>query len=334
MPTYSTDTSNPTRFLSGQSTTDVRNLSLQQFGGEVLAAFDLHTKFRDHIQTKSLPKGSKGWKFPKVWKATAEYHTPGRELMGNEIETTEVLITPDDLLVAHTGIADIDEMLSHFDVSGPFSSELGKALARVYDKNAARQLILAARAAADGPFPAGGYVASDDLKAASGVYDGLDWIEAIKAANVAMFDKDVPEDMPRICVVKSLQLFNDIKYAKNSSGQYLVLDRDVNQGNAGGGVTGTSRMIEIDGVTIIPSRNMPSTDETSDTSVYSKYRADFSKTLAVMWCPMAAAAVNLRDITLETERDVRRQENFMVASMLSGFGTLRPECAYEFRSAT
>jgi hypothetical protein len=333
----STDTSNPTRFLTGQSGTDTRALSLHQFGGEVLAAFDLATVFRDKIQTKALPKGAKGWKFPKTWKATAEYHTPGRELMGTDIQTGEVTITPDDLLVSHTAIADLDEMLSHFDVSSQFSTELGRALARVYDKNAARQIILAARTASDGPFPGGSAVASDTLKASGSpaVYNGAAWVAAIRAANEALFDKDVPEELPRMMVVNSMNLFNAIKYAKDSDGNYIVLDRDLNPDpGAAGGVRGRNRVLEIDGVTIIPSRNMPNTNETADVNVYPKYRADFSKTLAVMWCPMAAAAVNLRDVTLETTRDVRRQENFMVASMLSGFGTLRPECAYEFASAT
>ncbi len=48
---------------------------------------------------------------------------------------------------------------------------------------------------------------------------------------------------------------------------------------------------------------------------------------------MAVANVKMRDITLEQERTVRRQENFMVASMLAGHGTLRPECAVEFKTS-
>lgn len=41
----------------------------------------------------------------------------------------------------------------------------------------------------------------------------------------------------------------------------------------------------------------------------------------------------MREVTLENTRDVRRQENFMVASSLAGNGTLRPECAVEFKTA-
>ena len=48
---------------------------------------------------------------------------------------------------------------------------------------------------------------------------------------------------------------------------------------------------------------------------------------------MAVASVKMKAVSLEQTRDVRRQENFMVASSLSGNGTLRPECAVEFKTA-
>jgi hypothetical protein len=99
------------------------------------------------------------------------------------------------------------------------------------------------------------------------------------------------------------------------------------------GIGGRDETLTIDGVTIYKTRNMPTTDESADTSVYSKYRANYSTTTGVLWTPMAVANVKMRDITLEHERDVRRQENFMVASMLAGHGTLRPECAVEFKTA-
>lgn len=331
---FGNDASSPTRFLNGTTGTDPRALALQQFGGEVLAAFDLNTVFKDKVQKKDLPKGAKGWRFPKTWKATAEYHTPGQELMGNAIATTDILVTPDDLLVAHTALADLDEMLSHFEVSSQFSTELGRALARFYDKNAARQVILAARLAADGSFPGGSVISSDTLKAdGSGNYSGLAWITQIRAANRAMFNKDVPEEMTRHMVV-SRDVFDAIKYAQDASGRYIVLDKFINGGPDASGVTGRGDTLVIDGVEIRASRNMPNTNESADSSVYTKYRADYSKTLGVMWTDMAVASVVLRDVTLEHFRDVRRQENFMVASQLSGFGTLRGECAVEFKSAT
>jgi hypothetical protein len=39
------------------------------------------------------------------------------------------------------------------------------------------------------------------------------------------------------------------------------------------------------------------------------------------------------DISLETERDVRRLEDFLVSKLFVGHGVLRPEMAVEFKSA-
>ena len=92
-------------------------------------------------------------------------------------------------------------------------------------------------------------------------------------------------------------------------------------------------MIKIDGVMVVKSRNMPTTDETSTATVFSKYRANYSTTVGVMWCPQAIATCKLMDISLETERDVRRLEDFLVSKLFVGHGVLRPEMAVEFKSA-
>jgi hypothetical protein len=331
-----TDTT-PSRFLQGQTAgtaerTDMRTLALDIFGGEVLTAFDLATITADKVNTRTLSGGMKSARFPKIWKATAEYHVAGRELLGNEIETGEITITPDELLVAHTAIYDLDDMLSHFDVRSQFSFELGRSLARVYDKNNFRQIVLAARVAADGPFPAGNVITDATLINSSIVSTtGAAWISAIRTANKDLFNKDVPESEPRFMAV-NWDVFDAIKYAKDSGGQYLVINRQLNTPD-NRGIGGRDETLTIDGVTIYKTRNMPTTDESADTSVYSKYRANYSTTTGVLWTPMAVANVKMRDITLEHERDVRRQENFMVASMLAGHGTLRPECAVEFKTA-
>lgn len=330
-----TDTT-PSRFLQGQASgstlDDMRTLALDIFGGEVITAFDLATITMDKVNTRTLQGGMKSARFPKIWKATAEYHVAGRELLGNEIETGEIVITPDELLVAHTAIYDLDEMLSHFDVRSQFSEELGEALARVYDKNNFRQIVLAARTASNGPFPGGSVITDATLINSSIVSTtGASWISAIRAANKALFNKDVPDTQPRYMAV-NWDVFDAIKYAKDSDGNYLVINRNLNT-PANAGVGGRDETLVIDGVTIYRTRNMPTVDESADTAVYTKYRANYSTTTGVLWTPMAVANVKMRDITLENLRDVRRQEHFMVASMLAGHGTLRPECAVEFKTS-
>jgi hypothetical protein len=323
------DPSNPARFLYGQSASDERNLALKVFGGEVLAAFDLNTVTLDKHQTRSVR--GKSAQFPKTWKATSEYFRPGQEMLGNDIDTTEITITVDDILVSHVAISDLDAMLSHFDVRSQFSTELGRALARVFDKNVFRQIVLAARTAADGPFP-GGIVVTDAALTNSGTISGIDWIEAIRSANISLFNNDVPEEAARYMAVNR-NVFDAIKYAKDANGNYLVLNRDFQAAN-GGGISGRiGESLQIDGVTIYPSRNMPTTNETSDTTVYSKYRGNYSTTTGVLWTPMSVATTKVMDMALETTRDVRRQEDFMVAKMLVGHGTLRPEATVEFKTS-
>jgi hypothetical protein len=316
------------RFGAGQTNpaTDDRVLFLKVFGGEVLSAFTEKVFMRDKVMTKSVPSG-KSFQFPKTWKATAEYHAAGQEMLGNDIDTTEVTITIDGKLVAHTAIYDLDQKMSHFDVTGEFSAELGRALGRVWDKNAQRAIIQAARAVADGPFP-GGTVITDAALTNTGAIDGEAWIDAIRDANIALFNKDVPEDMPRYMVVNRT-VFDALKYAKDANGRYLVLSRDLN-GAAAGGVPGRGETLEIDGVTVMAARTLPNTNETADTTVYAKYRANYAKTTGILWIPNAVGVVELQGLNMETTRDIRRQEDFMVASMAFGAGTVRAEGAVEF----
>lgn len=316
-------TSSPVRFGAGQSNpADNRSLFLDVFGGEVLTAFDMATVTLDKHNVKTVGGGQRSFRFPKTWKATAEYHTPGTELMGTDIETGEIAITIDDILVSHTAISDIDSMLSHFDVRSEFSAQMGRALARVFDKNVFRQIIKAARTPAQGVFPGG-----DSISGLGSASTGSDWIEAIREANLKLFNQSVPEEQKRYMAV-SAETFNKIKFAKDSNGQYLVLDADLRHSGAGG-VEGRAQSITIDGVEIVKSLNMPNSDESADTSVYDKYRDNYSNTTGVIWTADSVATVKLMDIGFESERDTRRLEDFLVAKMLTGHGTLRPECAIE-----
>jgi hypothetical protein len=322
------DASSPIRFGQGQDGSDTRFLYLKVFGGEVLSAYDLNVLTLDKHEVKTL-RNAKSAQFPKVWKASSEYHTPGVELLGTDIDTTEVVVTVDDILVSHVAVADLDEMLSHFETRSKFASAMGYELSKVFDKNVFRQIILSARSAADGPFP-GGTVITDASLTASGAIDGSAWIDAIKQANEALFNKDVPDSEPRYMGVKK-EVFNAIKYAKDANGQYLLLNRDF--GIQAGGVSGRGEVLDVDGVKVYATRNLPNTDESANNAVYSKYRANYSTTTGVLWTPMAVATAKVMEIGFETTRDTRRLEDFMVAKMLVGHGKLRPECAVEFKTA-
>ena len=322
--------STPSRFGYGQSVSDDRNLFLRVFGGEVLTAMVEQVVTMDKHVVRTIESG-KSAQFPKTWKATSEYHEAGKELLGNDIDTSEITITIDGLLVSHTAIYDLDEKMAHFDVTSEFSAELGRALAREFDRNVLRQIVLAARTAADGPFPAGNVITDEALVNSSiAATTGKSWIDHIREANIALFNKNVNPDMPRYMVVNA-DVFDSIKYAVDATHGYLVINRDF--GEQAGGVAGAGSMIQVDGVTIIRSNLMPTANETSDTSVYSKYRANYSTTTGILWCQEAVGTLKLMDLAMEVERDVRRQEDFMVAKMAVGHGTLRPELAVEFKTS-
>src|SRR5688572_3691067 len=104
---------------------DPRALMMDLFGGEVITAFETSTILRDKHQTKSLQNG-RSVKFPAIWRAGGGYHTPGTEITGRNIQHTEIAVTPDDKLVSDVFVADIDELLNHFDVRQPYTKELGE----------------------------------------------------------------------------------------------------------------------------------------------------------------------------------------------------------------
>jgi hypothetical protein len=78
-----------------------------------------------------------------------------------------------------------------------------------------------------------------------------------------------------------------------------------------------------DGIGIMMSNLIPQSDDSANSDVKAKYRADFSTTLGVGWHPDAVGTVKLIGMGLEADRDVRRQEDFIVAKMAVGHGAVR-----------
>ena len=60
---------------------------------------------------------------------------------------------------------------------------------------------------------------------------------------------------------------------------------------------------------------------------------NFSTTVAVVFHKSAIGTVKLMDLGMESEYDIRRQGNLMVAKMALGHGILRPESACEIKKS-
>lgn len=335
------DPSAPTRFGTDVAdTSDETGLFLKIFGGEVFAAFSETTIMMDKHFVREISSG-KSAQFPKTWKVSAAYHVAGQEMLGQDTDETERVISIDGLLVSHIGIYDLDEAMSHFDVRSRYTDELGRAIARVFDTNVMRTIVKTARAdsslsgaSSTSPFPdgevidnAGSTIVSAAL-AATGTGDH--WWEAVRQMRVSAGADNVPDSEP-LWVAVPYDTFDSIKWAyigDSAANGFLYAGHDVQTTAVNG--TGVTDSITQDGITILRSNLIPQSDDSANSDVKAKYRADFSTTLGLGWGRDAVGTVKLVGMGLEQTRDTRRQEDFIVAKMAVGHGPLRNELAWEF----
>ena len=87
--------------------------------------------FNEQLHSVRTITSGKSAQFPVLGTATAAYHTVGTPLVGaNQIKANEKIINIDDLLIAQSFIANIDELKNcSYDVRATYADELGKALA-------------------------------------------------------------------------------------------------------------------------------------------------------------------------------------------------------------
>ena len=332
------DPSAPTRFGTDVAdTSDATGLFLKLFGGEVFAAFseEVHTMDKHFVREISSGKSAQ---FPKTWKVEAGYHTAGVEMLGQDTDETERVISIDGLLVSHIGIYDLDEAMSHFDVRSRYTAELGRALARVFDQNVYRTIIKTARAdsslpgaSSTSPFPDGTVITSADVSgtlAATGV--GAQWHEAMREMRIDAGEANIPDSDP-LWVAMPYATFDSLKYAQvgdTAANPFIYVNRDFTVGGQAG--SGVTAMLETDGIMSYRTNLLPQSDDSANGDVKAKYRADYTSTLAAGWHTDAVGTVKLIGMGLEQTRDTRRQEDFIVAKVAVGHGPVRNEGAWEF----
>lgn len=291
---------------------DALALFLKVFGGEVLTEFHNANVFGDKHFVRQITSG-KSAQFPLIGKASSRYHTPGQFIDGGTIPHAEKVITIDDLLIADTFIANIDEAMNHYDVRGPYSQELGETLAAAYDTNVARCMVLAARS-------------NDPLTSREG---------GTRIGNAAM---DTDKDALRTALFTAAQRLDEKKvptserWAYFRPAQYYVMAQDpllIDRQLGGSGSIATGILPTVAGFPIVKTNHLPAADDTANTDIMAKYRADFSTTMGLVAHRMAAGTVKLMDVAMEGQYEPRRQGTFMVAKYAVGHDWLRPACAVE-----
>lgn len=245
-----------------------------------------------------------------IGKATASYHTPGNFIDGQVINHAEKIITIDDLLVAATFIANIDEAMNHYDVRQPYSEELGRVLAQTFDKNVAQVMVKAARSASGLTGRPGGSIIDHENMAT----DVNIIRQALAIAAQVMDEKDV---------------MSSDRFAYFRPAQFYLLAQDttlLNKEIGGSGSIAQGTMPSVLGLEIVKSNNVPSTNVNTGPT---KYQGDFTNTVGIVANKMAAGTVKLLDLSMESEYEIRRQGTFMVAKYAVGHDQLRADCAVE-----
>ena len=309
--------------LVNNSGTAYEALFLKVFSGEVLTAFSENNVFSDALHTVRTISSGKSAQFPVTGTASAAYHTPGNLLTGGAILHNEKVINIDDLLIAQTFVANIDELMNHYDVRAIYASELGKALAKTYDQNVAKCIANASRASTTLTGGSGGTVltlASGNTASANVTGDEL--AAAIYDIAQAFDERDIPKT-DRFVVLPPAE------YYKLPESATRTISTDYNPGGNGSFASGNVQ--QIAGMPVIMSNNVPQSNVGSNPGGSNNtYSGDDSKTIGLVFHKSAVGTVNLLDMTTEisgNDYQVMYQGTLMVAKYALGHGTLRPEAA-------
>ena len=238
------------------STGDARALYLKLFSGEMFKGFQNNTIARDLVMKRTLKSG-KSLQFIYTGRTKAEYHTPGNAILGNDDgapPVAEKTITCDDLLISSAFVYELDEVLSHYDLRSEISRKIGYALAEKYDRLIFRAIAKGARQAS--PITKSGFVEPGGTQiqvgtgtgALSDAYDSAKLVAAFYDAAAAMDEKGVSQEGR--CGVLNPRQYNALIQEVGSNG---LVNRDA-QGSA---LQGGNGVVEIAGIKIFKSMNIP-----------------------------------------------------------------------------
>tara|TARA_B100000519_G_scaffold197416_1_gene205217 strand:+ start:639 stop:1703 length:1065 start_codon:yes stop_codon:yes gene_type:complete len=344
----------PSRVGLKQGGSDNQELFLKKFSGEILTTFEEKNIMKPLHTIRTISDG-KSAQFPVTGVASAKYHTVGQNIAdsGNsylsDIAKSEKVISIDKVLLASSFLANIDDVMNHYDIRSVYANELGNALANRFDTAVLKTFIGAARSAANLTAGNGGdrldvgqdkflsdasYSAGDDSDAA-GDPTGAELITALFSSAQKLDENDVPSD-GRFCVIRPEEYYKLITGGATSG--INVANSALNTDVGGQGSVAQGIIPQIAGINIFKSNHVPSTNTISgddDNAVNDPfgagngYNGDFTTTLGIVGHSAAVGTVKLLDLATESEYQIERQGTLFVAKYAMGHGILRPECAIE-----
>ena len=292
----------------------------------------------------------------------AKYHTPGESLLAESGTTypatwagaqtlsskylskfnhSERIISIDDMLVSAAFVSNIDEAKNHYDVRSIYTTEIGRQLAYVADKNLIRTVISGAvkttnRFGNSNAAYLGATVEYNEEATGTALGDAL--VAAFFDAAKRMDEKNVPSS-ERYAIVTPEVYYQLVAFSTDA------INRDFNpEGN--GSIAG-GMIMSIAGIRILKSNHIPTTDEATtavaphndggvqndvfagDGTGYGAF--NFARSKGIIFQREAVGTVKLLDLGIESEYQIERQGTLMVAKYAMGHGVLREECCYWLR---
>ena len=334
---------NNSRLGQALATGDTNALFLKVFANEVLSTFEEANVMKELHTIRTISSG-KSAQFPVLGTATAKYHTPGEDVFdaGNSYTTAikhrERVINIDDVLIAATSIANIDELKNHYDVRATYSSELGRALAKRFDLATMRTLAAAAETDADSRAnPDAAQGTRLDLGTGSlpaNLSTAANIIQTFRVMAQTLDEKHVPSD-GRFAI-----LTPELYYLLTGSDN-IAINRDF----GGSGAVASGSIPQLLGIKIYSSphiadiavsdvsgddvnaNNNPFDDAegSSDAKGYLDAGLDVLQFLGGH--TSAIGTVKLMDLAVESEYSMQKQSTLMLAKYAMGHGILRPDAA-------
>ncbi|WP_408953179.1 hypothetical protein [Lysobacter sp. Hz 25] len=296
-------------------------LFIKNYTAEVDAAFVEAYKLDGRIMVRSISSG-KSASFPAIGTIGSRYHVPGTDILGQTVDHNERILTLDPMLISDAFIANIDEAMNHFDVRGEYTRQQGYELARKRMMNELRCAIRAARittSVVEGQ-PGGAVIKNTTMGSSATVLAG-----AFRAAR-QVFDEKNLSDNP-----------SDYTAALRPAQYYLLtenkdlIDKDINTDSKGS--YNDAVIASIARLPIVKINCVPNTNETADTSVLSKYRADYSNTVGTIFHRASVGTLQLLGLSVEDVYQGNKQGTLMLSKYALGHGELRADGAIELSKA-
>jgi len=306
-------------------------LFLKVFSGEVLTSFERASKTEGADMVRSIASG-KSATFPVMGRVGAEYHTPGAEIVGLNVNHNEKVITINDLLISHVFLSNLEEAKNHWSVRSAYSSEIGRALAFQKDKHILQTIGQAAQTTtanvADTSYPTGEVLTNPDIASATASTSANGFIDSLFDAAKTLDNNYVPSE-GRVCFLKP-EMYYKLANATNA----------INVDFSGRGSIAEGKVSMIAGIKLIPVPHFVASNITTGADAGSATQGgstpqavNLANYEGLVSHPSAIGTVKLMDLATEMEYDIRRQGTLMVAKYAMGHGVLRPEAAVGIKDA-